>query len=213
MLRLVALFAAGTMLVGLAGVDLKLANWLTHHELLDSRLFTVGMALIDTVTGVRAGAIWAAGLAFLGIGLIGLAARRRMRYARLLVAAGLINVSAMASMVGLKLVFGRMRPFEVSAALQQASSLDALWFVGGTSFPSGHAAFYFGLFLPLAAGVRTLPARSAFLAVPLYVAAARINLDHHYLSDVAASALLVSLLCMVVNRLVSADLTDISTAH
>lgn len=206
LLGLVALLAAIIMLGGMAGADLYLASWLARHELLDSAFFTSGMRLIDTITGVRAGAIWAAGLAAMAIGLIGLAARRRARHARLLVAAGLVNVSAMASMVSLKLVFGRMRPFEVAAALQQDSPLDALWFVGGTSFPSGHAAFYFGLFLPLAAGVSTSPVRAIFLAVPLYVAAARINLDHHYLSDVAASTLLVSLLCLVVNRFMSAGL-------
>lgn len=212
-LRLVALLAGVTMLAGLAGADLNLAGWLAGHGLLDAPFFTTGMRLIDTVTGVRAGAIWAAGLATLALGLIGLAARRGMQHARLLVAAGLVNVSAMASMVSLKLLFGRMRPFEVGAALQQANPLDALWFVGGTSFPSGHAAFYFGLFLPLAAGTRSLPARVALLAVPLYVAAARINLDHHYLSDVAASALLVSLLCMAVNRLMAAGQPRTVPAH
>lgn len=206
LLGLVALLAATIMLGGIAGADLHLASWLASHELLDSAFFKTGMRLIDTITGVRAGAIWAAGLAAMAIGLIGLAARRRTRHSRLLVAAGLVNVSAMASMISLKLVFGRMRPFEVSAALQQDSPLDALWFAGGTSFPSGHAAFYFGLLLPLAAGVRTWPMRAIFLAVPLYVAAARINLDQHYLSDVAASALLVSLLCLVVNRFMSAGL-------
>lgn len=197
--QLVGVLAALAMLAGLAGLDGWLANALARHALLDAAVFVHGMHLIDTLSGLRAGAIWAAGLALLAIGLIWLAARHGARHAQLLVATGTISVIAMACTTLLKHVFGRLRPFQMEA-LQASSEMGATWFAGGTSFPSGHAAFYFGLFLPLAAGIRPGPMRVIFLAVPIYVAAARINMNQHYLSDVAASALLVSLLCMAVGH-------------
>jgi membrane-associated phospholipid phosphatase len=59
------------------------------------------------------------------------------------------------------------------------------------SFPSGHAAFYAGLFLPLA----LLFPRWAvpLLAIPLLVGGERIASHDHYASDVGASFLLAAL--------------------
>ena len=45
-----------------------------------------------------------------------------------------------------KNLFGRMRPYELLAS----GAWDREWSVGGSAFPSGHAGFYFGLFLPFA---------------------------------------------------------------
>jgi membrane-associated phospholipid phosphatase len=83
--------------------------------------------------------------------------------------------------------FGRLRPFEAAAQ----GGVDT-WFVGANSFPSGHTAFYAGLFLPLT----VLLPRWALLWVlpPLFIAAARVLEDDHYLSDVAASLALAAAL-------------------
>jgi membrane-associated phospholipid phosphatase len=79
--------------------------------------------------------------------------------------------------------FGRLRPFEALADGDR-------WLMGADygSFPSGHAAFYAGLFLPLAL---LFPRRAApLLAIPLLVGAQRIVSHDHYASDVGASFLL-----------------------
>ena len=61
-----------------------------------------------------------------------------------------------------------------------------------TSFPSGHVAFYAGLFLPL---MMLAPRLSPLWAIPpAFVAVARV-LDHdHYVSDVTASLALAAAL-------------------
>jgi membrane-associated phospholipid phosphatase len=77
-----------------------------------------------------------------------------------------------------RLQFGRLPPFESAAGGDN-------WFVGAGSFPSDQVAFYAGLFFPL---IRLFP-RGTLLWIlpPLYVAAARVLGQEHYLSDVSAS--------------------------
>jgi len=88
----------------------------------------------------------------------------------------------------LKNVFERVRPFEWIK-----SRAPADFFVdGGSSFPSGHAAFYFGLFLPLAI---IFPRHKwLFLAFAFVAALARVFDVDHYLSDILASSLVAWLL-------------------
>ena len=84
-----------------------------------------------------------------------------------------------------RLQLGRLPPFESAAGGDN-------WFVGAGSFPSGQVAFYAGLFFPL---IRLFP-RGALLWIlpPLYVAAAQIFGQDHYLSDVSASFALAAAL-------------------
>lgn len=83
---------------------------------------------------------------------------------------------------------GRLRPFE---AMAEPSGLDT-WFVGANSFPSGHTAFYAGLFFPL---MLLLPRWLWLWAVPpMFVAVARVLAHDHYMSDVAASLALAAFL-------------------
>lgn len=90
-----------------------------------------------------------------------------------------------------KPVFGRLRPFEAAAG--------DVWFVGANSFPSGHTAFYAGLFFPL---IFLLP-RAALLWVllPLFVAVLRVLQHDHYLGDVAASLALAAALAAALSPL------------
>ena len=84
--------------------------------------------------------------------------------------------------------FGRLRPHE---AMPDGVGVDR-WFAGGQSFPSGHTAFYFGLFVPL---IILWPRFTAlWLVVPSIVATQRIVAHDHYLSDVAASVAVATLL-------------------
>ena len=81
----------------------------------------------------------------------------------------------------LKNVFERNRPFQPPG-----------WFVdGGSSFPSGHAAHFWGLFFGLAiAFPRT---RIPALVLAVFVSLSRVLVNDHYLSDVVASAAIAAL--------------------
>ena len=93
---------------------------------------------------------------------------------------------------GLKGVFGRLRPFEVI----QAGSWDWKFFSGhGNAFPSGHSAFFWGLFFPLAFVFPRY--RLPLLIVPIFISIARIGVNDHWCSDVIASAGLAALITLV----------------
>jgi membrane-associated phospholipid phosphatase len=97
--------------------------------------------------------------------------------------------------------FGRLRPFQALARDEWADG----WFMGPDygSFPSGHAAFYAGLCLPLALLFPRWAA--ALLAVPLLVGAERVLSHDHYVSDIGASFLLAAALAAGLGRLVSSS--------
>jgi membrane-associated phospholipid phosphatase len=181
------------MLAGLLGLDRPLAEWVRASGIENAAFFRDGLALLDRASGLASRRIWwPAGLLVAG-GVVWLAWRRDERAPRVLIATGLIDAAAIELMIRLKDLFGRLRPSEVLASGDWAS----VWFAGGGSFPSGHSAFYFGLFLPLAAACPQRWARAVLLAVPVYVVLARIDLARHFLSDVAASALMVAILAAI----------------
>jgi membrane-associated phospholipid phosphatase len=92
----------------------------------------------------------------------------------------------------LKNVFERLRPFEVI----QAGNWDWKFFSGhGNSFPSGHAALFWGLFFPLAFLFPRY--RWPLLIVPVFISIARIGVLDHWCSDVIASAGLAALFTLV----------------
>jgi membrane-associated phospholipid phosphatase len=92
----------------------------------------------------------------------------------------------------LKGVFERLRPFEVI----QAGNWDWKFFSGhGNSFPSGHSAFFWGLFFPLA---YLFPRyRLPLLIVPIFISVARPGVNDHWCSDVIASAGLAAFITLV----------------
>lgn len=80
----------------------------------------------------------------------------------------------------LKLVIGRLRPYEVLGAGNLAGAI-------GSSFPSAHAAAVFSSLAVLDKEFRKL--KWIWLGIALLVAFSRIYLGVHYLSDVAFGAL------------------------
>ena len=82
----------------------------------------------------------------------------------------------------LKGVFERLRPFEVI----QAGDWDWKFFSGqGNSFPSGHGAYFWGLFFPV---TFLFPRyRIPFLIIPLFISVARVGVNDHWCSDVLGS--------------------------
>ncbi len=94
----------------------------------------------------------------------------------------------------LKNVFERVRPFEF---LKSRAPAD--FFVdGGSAFPSGHAAFYLGLFFPLALLFPKL--KWPLLGVAALAALSRVFELDHYLSDILGSALVAVLLVFLLAK-------------
>ena len=99
--------------------------------------------------------------------------------------------TVIASAWALKNVFGRLRPYELFAHADWSHA----WFAGGNSFPSGHNAFFWGLFMPL---MYLFPRyRFALLLVPVFIALARIDVSMHFASDVLASIALAALVTLL----------------
>ena len=190
-----AAIAAALMLIGLAGLDVPLARAIRASGLENAAIFRVGLDALDTALGVHVW-FWLAGTVCIAAGAIGLLLPRLPLPPRLspaLLTAGLVQVATIATMIQGKNAFGRMRPI----ALFESGDWSRIWFAGGGSFPSGHGAFYFGLFLPLAAIARPLWLRATLLAIPTYVVIARIDLARHFLSDVMASTLIAAVYALV----------------
>jgi membrane-associated phospholipid phosphatase len=185
-LLLFALAAAACMALGFAGLDRPIADWVRASGIENAPFFVWGLAALDTVTILHLFVVpWIAIVA----GTMLLRAERRTRLGLALVAAGLVQLAAIHTMLLAKDYFGRLRPHELLSAADGTKA----WFASGSSFPSGHSAFYFGLLLPLAAACPVRWLRWLLIAIPLYAVLARIDMAKHFLSDVSASALMVSI--------------------
>jgi membrane-associated phospholipid phosphatase len=188
----VLLAALGAMVAGFAGLD----GWLA-----EARFDMLGPAL-TRIVAVLDLLLWKgrADYAVVIVLLIAMPVIARAvgaRRARLWASAAVSAALAIAMSHGLKPVFGRVRPYQALDILP----LKDTWFAGGTAFPSGHAGFYAGLFLPL---VLIWPrAAWAILMVPLLVVAQRVTMDFHYLSDVSAGVAIAAALTLAVSRIVA----------
>ena len=188
----IALFFALVTAAGLAGLDAVLFERLPAAA--PDSFWTRGVALLDMLA-LRE--VWEFLLGFAlvlaGTILLALAATRPTGFAILYV--GLVQLLSYAAADLSRPWFGRVRPFEAVGG-------SDLWFAGGISFPSGHAAFYAGFFFPL---ILLFPRLSPLWALPpLFVAAARMMEQGQHLSDVSASltlaAALAALLAFVGER-------------
>ena len=95
----------------------------------------------------------------------------------------------------LKNVFHRSRPYE----FLKDRDMNDFFVSGGSSFPSGHVAHFFSIFIPL---MFIFPRVAAlFLIVPAIVAAQRVVANDHYLSDVLAGVLIAYLFSLAFSKL------------
>jgi membrane-associated phospholipid phosphatase len=173
---------------GIFGLDAAIARWTA--TLPDSRtIWDSGTAILDLLALKGISSFLLGFVLLLAAGLlIALPGTRSIGWPLLYVAAVQFASTVIADLAGPQL--GRLRPFEAAANPGAADT----WFVGANSFPSGHVAFYAGLFLPL---MLLFPRWSALFALPpLFVAAARLLEHDHYLSDVTASLGLAALMAL-----------------
>lgn len=185
------------MLVGLAGVDAPLARWVHASGYANAVPFRGTLQVLDTIFGAHVW-FWLAACTCIALGLVGTLAGTRLplprRLAPAILAAGLVQAGTIGLMILGKSTFGRLRPHQVLAS----GDWTNIWFMQGGSFPSGHSAFYFGLFLPLAAAAPRAWQRALLIALPCFVVCARVNMSMHFLSDVSASCVLAALVALAV---------------
>lgn len=195
-LLITALIAASLVAVGLLILDQPLAHWIHGSGLADAAFFNTGLKVLDSLLGLRI-SYWLAAGVMVTLGLLGVIFAAFIRLPRALAPALLIAGLTQALTIGLmmlgKNLFGRMRPIE----LFESGDWSTLWFTSSGSFPSGHAAFYFGLFVPLAAAAPKTWQRVALISVPVFVAMARLDMLKHFLSDVSASALIAACMALL----------------
>jgi membrane-associated phospholipid phosphatase len=188
----VAAIFATLAAIGLLGADRPLAEWVRSSGIEQARFFAWGLAALDFASGISLW-FWLAACVALAIGALGLALQRQARWPRAFLAAGVVQIATLHTMILCKDHFGRLRPHEVF----DRGDWSDIWFAGGNSFPSGHSAFYFGLLLPLAAACPIRWLRNLVLAIPLYVILARIDLAKHFLSDVSTSAVIAAIYALL----------------
>jgi len=131
------------------------------------------------------------GAIFIALGLVLALARNASYHARALIFAGAVQIATIEAAWQIKDQFGRLRPHQ----LIERNDWSHIWFAGGNSFPSGHNAFFWGLFLPLAYLYPKY--RIPFLIIPVFIAFARIDENYHFLSDVLGGIALAALITLI----------------
>ena len=169
-------------LVAVPTIDLPLSQWAAAHPR-GGTFWDTGTQLLDFVflkhvSNFLLGPI----LLIAGGVLLLLRSTRRNGWMLLYIGAVQFTTTVVADLA--KPQIGRLRPEEAIAGVDT-------WLAGGNAFPSGHTAFIAGLFFPL----MLIAPRWTFLWAipPLFIAAARVLENDHYLSDVAASLALAAL--------------------
>jgi arsenate reductase len=176
------MLAAGSALASLLCiplVDRPLAEWVQH---LTERpgWFGDGIDYLEQALGYKVSPS-AAVLVVAALGLLLWPFSRTRAQANLLLLVATTHALTFFSAQYLKTVFRRM---SLSDVLEQ-DHWQQTFFVGGTGFPSGHVAFFWGLFLPLAWAFPRY--RAALLAPAVFMAFAVVAVSGHFASDVLAS--------------------------
>lgn len=137
----------------------------------------IALAEVGQFLGNRTGSVLLVAL------VIVLAASRWKRAALIGVVAALTQSVVVEA---LKALSGRLRPITVEEQGIEPGFYGPM--MEGNSFPSGHATFAFTLAVVAAAFFPR--ARRVIYAIAVFIAISRIMLDKHYLSDVAAGAMI-----------------------
>jgi membrane-associated phospholipid phosphatase len=195
-LTLTALVCALLAAISIFGFDRRIAEAVHASAVASAAVFVEGTRALDAVSGRSLlhshalSGVLLGGILF-ALGVLGWLFNRGSYLARALIFTGGVQLATIASAWALKDVFGRQRPYELFAH----GDWSHAWFAGGNSFPSGHNAFFWGLFMPL---IYLFPRwRIPLLIVPLFIALARIDTSFHFLSDVLASVALAALVTLL----------------
>ncbi|HEY2394723.1 MAG TPA: phosphatase PAP2 family protein [Rudaea sp.] len=187
--------AIAIVLAGLCtfAIDRSIALAMHNSGIESAAIMVRAREFLDTLTGYRFNGIGdlLLGGCLAALGSFWVVAQRTNATARALIFTGLVQLATIAAASQIKGVFGRLRPYQ----LIERGDWSHIWFAGGNSFPSGHVAFYWGLFTPLAYLYPRY--RLPLLAIPVFIAFARIDENVHFLSDVLGSIALAALMTLL----------------
>jgi undecaprenyl-diphosphatase len=148
---------------------------------------------------------WATGFVLLMIAVAMFIFAKTRQWAWLLLYVSVTQLTTRLIAGVLKNVFLRARPFDAGTN----SGWNDRWFVdGGSSFPSGHAAHFYGLFFAVSIAFPRL--RVPFLVLAIFVSASRVLVNDHYVSDVLGSAAIAALLAYSWSRALNARIGPIA---
>lgn len=176
-LLLWGLILTALTLVSIAAIDMRIARMIEPGVRWWKSIVNPPMTVIEIAFGFPISK-WLTGAVILLAAIVLFFIRRHRPTAWLLLFISLSQLLTRLIAGVLKNVFLRERPYEIG---------DGRWFVeGGSAFPSGHAAHFWGLFFAL---VIAFPkTRIPFLILALFVSFARVVVNDHYVSDVLASS-------------------------
>jgi membrane-associated phospholipid phosphatase len=178
-------------LLGIFFFDQPIAAFVQRAGGRQSVILQEGTHWLEIVTGQQIARYFLT-YVLLGLGALLFISKTSRPIAWVLLFVGTAQVVTRLTAGVLKGVFERLRPFEVI----QAGNWDWKFFSGhGNAFPSGHSAFFWGLFFPLA--YRFPRYRLPVLIVPIFISIARPGVNDHWCSDVIASAGLAALITLV----------------
>jgi membrane-associated phospholipid phosphatase len=169
-------------LASMPTLDRPLAEWAAAHPR-GGTAWETGTLLLDLVF-LKQISNFLLGPILLIAGGVLLLLRSTRRNGWMLVYVGAVQLTTMLVADLSRPLIGRLPPGEAIAGIDK-------WLAGGGSFPSGETAYYAGLFFPL---MLIAPRWTFLFAIPpLFIAAAQVLENEHYLSDVSASLALAAL--------------------
>jgi membrane-associated phospholipid phosphatase len=168
-------------------IDRPLAVWI-ETALADLRpYFTAGLSGLEIITGFTISKYLLAVL-LIGGGILLFIKNRKSQLPFIFLFIGSVHFLSRIIAGSLKNVFDRTRPYQ----FLENNSIGDFFVDGGSSFPSGHVAHFFSLFIPL---IFLFPRKWWWLLiVPVFVLLQRIIVNDHYLGDALASIFIVYLL-------------------
>lgn len=175
-------------------VDRPLAIFIQHHLGFLKLPFHKIIVGIEFLSGFAISK-YLVGIIVLCVGLVLLAKDRNSQRANIFFFIGSALVLSRLVAGLLKNVFDRSRPY----VFVNDNSVNDFFYTGGSSFPSGHAAHFFGLFLPL---IVLFPRyKWALLIIPVFVAVQRVIANDHYISDILGGVLIAMLFTYIFQQL------------
>jgi membrane-associated phospholipid phosphatase len=178
-------------LLGIFLFDQPVAAFVQRVDGRSSALLLKGTTFLEIITGISI-AKYALTCALLGLGLLLMIWKITRSAAWMLLFVGSSQIITRIIVSSLKPVFERLRPFEVI----KNGDWDWKFFNGhGDAFPSGHGAYFWGLYFPLAF---LFPRYRVPLAIfPVFISIARIGINAHWCSDVLGSMAVAGLVTFV----------------
>lgn len=183
------------VMISILFIDLPLATWIGKNQKTWELFFFKMTSIAEILTGFPVSKYLPA-IIFIVLGIGFHIAQRNITIALNCYFIGLTFFFTRIIAGVLKNVFLRIRP---DAFLEGHDQVNTFFLDGGNSFPSGHAAHFWGLFLPLA--VIFPKYRILLLSVPVMISIARVAVNHHYLSDVLASTSICFCICLALKKL------------